>query len=61
MIMAKATQKKLTKSQLLQEMDEILQDLNLLKSALEADQSRKQEDLARYAERFYELINKDKK
>jgi hypothetical protein len=51
---------KLTKKKLLQEMDEKLQQLNLLKSALEADPARKQEELAGYRKQFYAIINKKK-
>jgi hypothetical protein len=51
---------KITKKKLLQEMDEKLQELNLLKSALEGDSSRKQEDLDNYKKQFYTLINKKK-
>ena len=51
---------KITKKKLLEEIDEKLQQLNLLKSALANDQSRKQEDLDNYQKHFYELINKKK-
>jgi len=51
---------KITKKGLLSEIDEKLQSLNLLKSALEKDQSRKQEDLDNYKKQFYLLINKKK-
>jgi hypothetical protein len=51
---------KITKKKLLQEMDQKLQELNLLKSALESDSSRKQEDLDNYKKQFYTLINKKK-
>lgn len=51
---------KLTKKKLLHEMDEKLQELNLLRSALEADPARKQEELTYYKKRFYEAINKKK-
>ncbi len=51
---------KLTKKKLLQEMDEKLQELNLLKSALEGDPARKQEELEHYKKMFYSIINKKK-
>jgi phage terminase large subunit len=51
---------KLTKKKLLQEMDEKLQELNLLKSALEGDPARKQEELQYYRKQFYSMINKKK-
>lgn len=49
---------KLTKKKLLQEMDEKLQALNLLRSALEADQARTQDELKRYRKQFQDLFNK---
>lgn len=52
---------KVTKKKLLEEIDEKLQQLNLLRSALAGDQSRKQDDLDNYQKHFYELINKKKK
>jgi hypothetical protein len=51
---------KITKKKLLQEMDDKLQALNLLRSALEADAARKQEELESYKKQFYLLINKKK-
>jgi hypothetical protein len=51
---------KLTKKKLLQEMDEKLQELNLLRSALEGDPARKQEELQYYKKQFYLAINKKK-
>jgi hypothetical protein len=51
-----ATKEKITKAALLKAMDEKLQDLNLLRSALQADQSRKQEDLDNYRKQFLELM-----
>jgi hypothetical protein len=48
---------KLSKSQLLQEIDEKLQDLNLLRSALQGDSSRTQDALQTYQQKFYELVN----
>jgi hypothetical protein len=51
---------RITKKKLLQEIDEKLQSLNLLKSALDADPARKQEELENYKKQFYLLINKKK-
>jgi hypothetical protein len=51
---------KITKKKLLEEMDEKLQELNLLKSALESDPARKQEELEYYKKQFYAAINKKK-
>ena len=51
---------KLSKKKLLLEMDEKLQSLNLLRSALEGDPARKQEELENYRKQFYALINKKK-
>ena len=51
---------KITKKKLLQEMDEKLQALSLLKGALEADPARKQEELESYRKQFYSIINKKK-
>ena len=51
---------KITKKKLMEELDEKLQQLNLLKSALTNDPSRKQEDLDNYKKHFYEIINKKK-
>jgi hypothetical protein len=48
---------KLSKSQLLREIDEKLQDLNLLRSALQGDVSRTQDALHMYQEKFHELVN----
>jgi len=48
---------KLSKSQLLQDIDEKLQDLNLLRSALQGDTSRTQDALQMYQQKFYELVN----
>lgn len=53
--------KKLTKAGLLKEMDMVLQDLNLLRSALQADASRKQEDLDTYEKQFSEVLKRSKK
>jgi uncharacterized protein (UPF0305 family) len=52
---------KLTKAVLLKAMDEKLSDLNLLRSALQADQSRKQEDLEHYQKQFMELMQLKKR
>lgn len=51
---------KITKKKLLQEMDEKLQALNLLRSALEGDPARKQAELDSYKKQFYAIINKKK-
>lgn len=51
---------KYTKKKLLQEMDDKLQALNLLRSALEADPARKQSELDAYKKQFYAIINKKK-
>lgn len=51
---------KLTKANLLKEMDNKLQSLNLLRSALSADASRKQEDLENYQRQFRDLITRIK-
>ena len=51
---------KITKKKLLQEMDATLASLNLLRSALEADPARKQEELDSYKKQYYALINKKK-
>jgi hypothetical protein len=53
----KDTNSKITKKKLLSEIDQKLTDLNLLRSALEGDPARKQEELEAYEKRFYELIN----
>jgi hypothetical protein len=58
--MARAKEK-LTKAGLLKALDEKLQSANLLRSALQADPSRKQEDLENYHNQFIELFNLDKK
>lgn len=55
--MAKTESGKITKAALLKAMDEKLQALNLLKSALQADQSRKQDVLENYQKQFHELMN----
>jgi hypothetical protein len=51
---------KLTKKQLLQDMDEKVIALNLLRSALQVDQSRKPETLEEYAKRFDDLLKNKK-
>ena len=56
-----AKSEKLSKSKLLSEIDETLQALNLLRSALDGDASRKQEDLERYREQYLALVTKNKK
>lgn len=52
---------KVTKKELLREMDEKLFNLNLLRSALEAEKSLKQETLESYKKRFYELVPPSRK
>ncbi|HEY8937075.1 MAG TPA: hypothetical protein VIM65_17730 [Cyclobacteriaceae bacterium] len=59
--MAAKNPKSITKKQLLIEIDDKIQSLNLLKSALQGDPSRKQEDLENYRQRFYELFTYSKK
>ena len=49
---------KITKKKLLDEIDVVLQQLNLLRSALEKDPARKQEELNDYRKQFYAVINK---
>ena len=51
---------KLTKKKLLEDMDEVLQRLNLLRSALEGDPARKQDDLLKYKKLFDEIVYKKK-
>jgi hypothetical protein len=51
---------KLTKSALLKEIDFVLSDLNLLKSALQGSPHPKQQELDDYKKRFYEIINRKK-
>lgn len=54
--------KKMTKKDLLYEIDEKIQSLSLLKSALQADRSRKSEMLDEYRIKFGELLSpKNKK
>lgn len=48
---------KLTKTRLLAQLDEKIQDLNLVKAALQAENHLKQADLAKYKERFDELVH----
>jgi hypothetical protein len=50
--------KKITKAVLLKAIDEKLQALNLLRSALQGDPSRKQEDLDNYEKQFRKLFAK---
>jgi len=52
---------KLTKAALVKAMDEKLSGLNLLRSALQADQSRKQEDLENYQKQFEDLMQLKKR
>lgn len=49
---------KLTKSALLKEIDTVLQDLNLIKSVLQANAHPKQQELEDYKKRFYHVMNK---
>jgi hypothetical protein len=51
---------KITKKKLMEELDEKIQQLNLLKSALQNDPSRKQEDLENYKKHFWELVGRKK-
>jgi hypothetical protein len=51
---------KLSKSKLLEEIDDVLQRLNLLRSALEGDPARKQDELQKYKKLFNEIVNKKK-
>jgi hypothetical protein len=53
-----AKSKKLTKATLLKAIDEKLQALNLLRSALNGDPSRKQEDLANYDRHFKNIMGR---
>jgi len=48
--------KKITKKQLLDAIDEKVTALNLLRSALQVDQSRKPETLNEYVKRYEELL-----
>jgi hypothetical protein len=52
---------KITKSKLLEEIDDKLQALNLLRSALAGEKSLKQDNLQMYQTHFHELINLKKK
>ncbi|MFZ6013902.1 MAG: hypothetical protein ACOYXT_26410 [Bacteroidota bacterium] len=52
---------KLTKSELLKEMELSLQSLNLLISTLKNEKTPKHESLEDYRRRFYELVNVKKK
>ena len=56
----KATDSKITKAQLMRQIDEKLADLNLLKSALQVDPSRTQETFINYQTRFQEIISEKK-
>ena len=59
-IKPKATDTKITKAQLMKQIDEKLTDLNLIKSALLVDPSRTQETLQNYQTRFLEIISEKK-
>lgn len=53
---------KITKKKLLNMMDDKLQQLNLLRSALNGDPARKQEELEAYKKKFEALlVNKNKR
>jgi hypothetical protein len=56
----KAADGKITKAQLMRQIDEKLTDLNLIKSALQVDPSRTQETLLNYQTRFLEIISEKK-
>lgn len=49
---------KITKAKLLTQIDETLQSLNLIKSALQAEAHPKQADLAEYKKRYEALLKK---
>ena len=51
----------LTKKKLMNLIDEKIQALNLLKSALEGDRSRKSEMINHYKDKFYDILGSDKK
>lgn len=53
--------KKITKKQLLDDIDEKVTALNLLRSALQVDQSRKPETLNDYAKKYDELLKSSTK
>ncbi|HEY5825524.1 MAG TPA: hypothetical protein VIT44_14210 [Cyclobacteriaceae bacterium] len=57
----KAIDSKITKAQLMKQIDEKLADLNLLKSALQVDPSRTQETFLNYQNRFQEIISEKKR
>ncbi|HEY3405531.1 MAG TPA: hypothetical protein VGK59_19245 [Ohtaekwangia sp.] len=48
---------KLTKAKLISQLDDKIQNLNLLKAALQAELHLKQADLAGYKKRFDELLS----
>jgi hypothetical protein len=52
---------KLTKKELIDMIDEKIQALNLLKSALQGDRSRKTEMIKDYKDKFYDILESDKK
>jgi hypothetical protein len=51
---------KITKAALLKEIDFVLQDINLVKSALMTNPHPKQAEMDDYQKRFYTIINKKK-
>ncbi|HYG19585.1 MAG TPA: hypothetical protein VD816_11685 [Ohtaekwangia sp.] len=51
---------KITKSALLKEIEIVLQDLNLVKSALQANAHPKQQELEDFKKRFNAIVNKKK-
>lgn len=52
---------KLTKKELIDKIEEKIQSLNLLKSALQGDRSRKPEMLQDYKDKFDDLMDGKKK
>jgi hypothetical protein len=48
---------KITKKKLMDEIEEKIQALNLLKSALQEDRSRKTETLKDYQDKFDDILN----
>jgi 2-keto-4-pentenoate hydratase len=52
---------KLTKKELLNLIDEKIQALNLLKSALQEDRSRKPDMIKDYTDKFYDILESEKK
>ena len=52
---------KLTKKELINRIDEKIQALNLLKSALQEDRSRKPEMIEDYKDKFYDILDSKQK